>query len=306
MKHSIYITAILLVMFFISQLIGIAMIKAYAPVVTPEINQTTGQNITISPTIPYGYEPPKVEPAQALPSIIIAMIVAILILFLLMKIKANIFLRLWFFAVAVIAIGISLNGILLLLKISFAYQIIIITALALVLGFFKVFRRSLLIHNLTELVIYPGIAVILVPLFNLWAIIIFLILISLYDMYAVWQAKFMQKMAKFQINHLKIFSGFFLPSIPLKDIKNIKDKSKAKKIKVSLAILGGGDIALPILAEGVIFLTKGFLPALIVSLFATLALFTLFLFSRKGKFYPAMPFITAGIFLGMLVVYLLF
>ena len=37
---------------------------------------------------------------------------------------------------------------------------------------------------------------------------------------------------------------------------------------------------------------------------AVLGLGLLFIYSEKKKFYPAMPFITAGIFLGMLISYL--
>jgi len=39
---------------------------------------------------------------------------------------------------------------------------------------------------------------------------------------------------------------------------------------------------------------------------AFLGLLSLFLFSEKKKFYPAMPFITAGIFLGMIIGWLIF
>ena len=89
----------------------------------------------------------------------------------------------------------------------------------------------------------------------------------------------------------------------LKNAKLAKSK-KGKKVKVSLAILGGGDVIFPILAAGVIFLTWGLLQALIISLFATFGLVYLFISARKGKFYPAMPFIATGCFLGLLVAYL--
>jgi len=294
-------------MFIITQFIGLGMIHIYNSSQEVEVlNQTTGQleNITITPQIPYGLQPPEIEAASALWSISISMVIAILLVLLLMTIKANLFLRLWFFVVATIAIAISINGIFIITKLPLQYQAIIALIIALPLAFFKVFKQNLIIHNLTELIIYPGIAAILVPIFSIWTVIIFLILISVYDIYAVWHAKFMQKMAKFQINELKVFSGFFVPYIRPEDRRFLNKKGKGKKIKVSLAILGGGDIALPILAAGVVLLSQGFLAAITVSLFATLALLYLFLFSKKGKYYPAMPFITTGIFIGMLVAYL--
>jgi len=33
----------------------------------------------------------------------------------------------------------------------------------------------------------------------------------------------------------------------------------------------------------------------------TLALFSLFMYAKKNKFYPAMPFLTAGCFIGFLI-----
>jgi len=115
----------------------------------------------------------------------------------------------------------------------------------------------------------------------------------------------MQKMAKYQINKVKVFSGFFIPYLGNKEKKLIKyaykNKKKGKKIKISVAILGGGDVVFPLILAGVVMRSIGLLPALMISIGATLALVYLFMRSEKGKFYPAMPFITAGIFAGLLV-----
>jgi presenilin-like A22 family membrane protease len=183
--------------------------------------------------------------------------------------------------------------------------------LALPLGIIKVFKRNILVHNFTELLIYPGIAVIFIPLLNLWTVILLLILISVYDIYAVWHAGFMQKMAKYQIQNLKVFSGFMVPYLGRKEkelIRNSRKKGgKMRQIKVNLAILGGGDVVFPAILAGVVLRTPtlGLIPALIVILGATLALAYLFYISKKGKFYPAMPFISTGCFIALGAVYLL-
>jgi len=52
--------------------------------------------------------------------------------------------------------------------------------------------------------------------------------------------------------------------------------------------------------------TVGFFSALFVIIGATIGLSYLLFFSEKKKFYPAMPFITAGIFAGMILSYLIF
>jgi len=312
MKHNIQITAILITMFIITQLIGLFVINFYS---TPENK------------LPYGMEPPEELKQQSttsgLISILISFTIAVVLFFVLTRLNAVTFLRIWFFVVTTIAIGLIFN--IIFSKLAFASLIALIFALP--LAYFKVFKRDLLIHNLTELIIYPGIAAILVSvLFSIFGsstslgIIFLLLAISLYDIWAVWQSKFMQKMAKYQINKLKFFTGFFVPYAGKKQrikIKAIKQKYKTKKalekhfkkakIKVNLAILGGGDIIFPIITAGIFYkIYASIWPALIISLSATLGLLTLFILARKGKFYPAMPFITIAMYLGMLVNWVVF
>ncbi|MEK6817399.1 MAG: presenilin family intramembrane aspartyl protease [Nanoarchaeota archaeon] len=294
MKHKLIIILILLGMFLVTQFIGLYVVEHYS------------QN-----ELPYGMEPPKdVDPVNFFPSIIIAFIIAIVLFFLLAKFKIEFILKLWFFIVIVLALGLSINSFFPASK----YIPIIALAIALPFALIKVFNRNILVHNGTELLIYPGIAAVFVPLLNIWTLIILLILISVYDMWAVWKSKIMQKMAKYQINTLKIFSGFFIPYLSKKDrqmIKYLKNNSKKselkkKKIKINIAILGGGDVVFPIISAGVMLKTLGIWPAIFVILGAVLGLSYLLFFSEKKKFYPAMPFITAGIFLGMLVSWAVF
>ena len=312
MKHTLQITLILISMFVVTQLIGLAVINAY----TPQIEQIEidGElvNVTTNP-LPYNLEPPTdLDKKSSLISIVIAFVIAILFIFFLTKLKAALFIRLWFFFVVALVVGITLNALLNYFNIQYASIIAIIISFP--LAIWKIFKRNVIIHNITELMIYPGIAVVFVPLLNIWTIIILLVLISLYDMWAVWHSQFMQKMANFQINELKIFGGFFVPYLNKKQraqVKNAKvqmkkgKKIKAKKMKVNLAILGGGDVVFPIITAGVILRTLGLTQALLVTLGATIALFLLFYYSQKGKFYPAMPFITAGLLAGIGAAYLI-
>ncbi|MBI2628879.1 hypothetical protein HYW74_02255 [Candidatus Pacearchaeota archaeon] len=309
MKHNLKVTLLLIAMFLVTQLIGLAVIYSYTPIVQQVMVNGTLQNVTINP-LPYGLEPPEVEKEISLLSIIFAFIIAVFFVFLLTKLKAALFIRLWFFAVVIIVLAITFNA---LLSWFIPYQFypeIISLTLALPLAIYKIFKRNLLIHNITELLIYPGIAVVFVPLLNTWTIITLLIIISAYDIWAVWHSGFMQKMAKYQINELKLFAGFFVPYLSkkqrelIKEAKARKSNKLKKSMKVNLAILGGGDVVFPIITAGVIFRTLGLIPALIVSLCATISLFVLFVFAKKGKFYPAMPFITAGLLIGIGLAYL--
>jgi presenilin-like A22 family membrane protease len=288
-KHKPKITAIIISMFLLTQLIGLLVVSSY-----------------FTKELPYGMEPPKMDAGMSLSSIIISFIVAIFLIFLLMKIKAKIIIRVWFFLVVTLALGLALNP--LLTNFNIPSPSLIALGIALPLSILKIFKRNFLIHNLTELLVYPGIASVFVPILNIWTIILLLLLISAYDIYAVWHAGFMQKMAKFQIQEAGVFGGFFVPFLNKKQEKKLKKikKKKGKKIEVSLAILGGGDIIFPLITAGVVLKSFGLLPALTVSLFSTIALSLLLIFSKKQKFYPAMPFITSGCLTGLLISYLLF
>ena len=344
MKSKLKITIILLLMFIVTQFIGLYVVNYYS---STKIIEGAVTNIS-APALPFGLETPEIKEEidfyKFFPSIIIAFIIAISLLFLLSKFNAAFILKLWFFLVVVIALGISFNAILP----AFKYTMIMALIIGFPLAFIKIYKRDFLVHNLTELFIYPGIAAVFVPILNIWTIIILLIIISIYDMWAVWHSGIMQKMAKYQINKLNIFSGFFVPYISksaklkLKKMRKLAKEKKSKlksqnfiqkiknlfsgkppkkkkdmpkgKIKVNVAILGGGDVIFPIIAAGVVLKTKinvfgsqfigGFIPALFVIAGATLGLTYLLLLSEKKKFYPAMPFITAGIFAGIILSYL--
>ena len=306
MKHNTKITLILVSMFIITQLIGLFVISIYQ---SPEVQ------------LPYGMEPPEEIKEDFSPlNILFAFAIAITLFFLLTKIKAEKFIRLWFYVVTVVAISLALNALFVSLNIISSSFIALLIAIP--LAYTKIFNRNLIVHNLTELLIYPGIAAVFVPILNVLGIIILLLAISLYDIWAVWQSEFMQKMARYQIEHLKFFTGFFIPYAGKKEkekIKKIKQKYAGKsekvlerqfkkaKIKVNLAILGGGDVIFPIITAGVFFKVTGSLTqSLIISASATLALLFLFISARKGKFYPAMPFLTIGMYLGMIVNWLVY
>jgi presenilin-like A22 family membrane protease len=285
MKHNAKITLILMIMFVLTQFISLYVVNFYL-----------NENVKL----PYGFDQRDVIEqtpnfyTQFLTSLVISFAIAVVLLLFLMRIKSLWFIRIWFFVVISLAIGVSLN--VLTTKYGLIYPSWIALALALVLACLKFFRKNIFTHNLTELLIYPGIAAIFVIMLNLWTTIILLILISIYDAWAVWKSGIMQKMAKFQINDVGIFGGFFIPYASKKvkeKIKLLKMKYKNKipekvakrsKLKVGLAILGGGDIAYTAIPVGVFFKTTGsFLAALCVMFFAALALLYLFMTAEKKK-----------------------
>ncbi len=321
-KHKLSITLLLLSMFLVTQVIGLFVVNAYAPIST--VDEETGEIILDQDTLPFGLETPEDEPTPTFLSIVFSFALAFALIFILMKYRWKMVIRLWFFFVVALALAISINAFLKApILYSSLYPLIsnlslVALAIAIPLSFIKIFRPNMYIHNATELLIYPGIAAVFVPILTPMSIIGLLILISIYDAWAVWRSGIMQKMAKFQMDELKIFGGFLVPSASAKvknQIKNIKikyqDKKmpksiKNKKFKINLAILGGGDVIFPIITAGVFMRAYDIVPALFIIAGSLLGLISIFLFSKKGKAYPAMPYITTGIFAGLLIWKLLF
>ncbi|MFA6089152.1 MAG: presenilin family intramembrane aspartyl protease [Candidatus Woesearchaeota archaeon] len=91
-----------------------------------------------------------------------------------------------------------------------------------------------------------------------------------------------------------------------KSNNNIVYQSVEVETEQKSAILGGGDIAFTLIFSAVVLLsTYSFYKAVIVSLTTTISLAMLFLFAKKDKFYPAMPFLSAGCFIGYGIILLL-
>jgi len=291
-------------MFLITQLIGLFIINFY---------------LQDGNALPYGFDQQNLDKQNSfsfLASLISSFVIAVFLVLILTKLKSVIFMRAWFFIVVCLALGLTLNAIFSLIKVPMPAIFALI--MGVIFSYFKVFKRNIIFHNTTELLIYPGIAAIFASILNIFTLIVLLVIIAVYDVWAVWHSGIMQKMAKYQIENIRVFGGFFIPyaSKKIKEkIKFLRQKYKNKiipeaiikgnKIKVNLAILGGGDIVFPIIAAGVILKSWGLVPALIVVLSSFLALLYLFMFAKKKKFYPAMLYLSTGIFLGILTGWLI-
>jgi presenilin-like A22 family membrane protease len=279
MKYDFKTIFILISLFFISQVVGLGIL--YKDMKIEIVNGT--QQVIHAETV-LGPRP-ELSGWESFVWIISAIAISTILLLIIIKIGIVNLWKLIFFGSIFFAISLAL-GVLFNPTVTFI--------IAFILALIKVFKPNLLVHNITEMLIYSGIAVMLVPLFELTWIIALLIVISLYDFYAVFKSKHMITMAKFQIKS-KVFAGIM---IPYKAVKGIKKK------KVGGAIIGGGDVAFPLMFSGVVMeslvkfshLAKeiAFIKTLIIPVFICLTLVFLLFKGKEGKFYPAMPFITAG------------
>jgi len=340
MKHNLTITIVLLSFFLLAQITGLWLINSDS-----KISVDDQGNILVSHGDTSLGERPQTEGFGSFLYLIIGITIGTLIVLVLVKFrKANIW-RYWFFLAVWMALSVSI-GVFVKQKIIFNYDIAML--IALILAVWKIWKPNIIIHNVTEVLVYSGIAVLLVPIFDVFWAIMLLIAISLYDMYAVWKSKHMVKMAKFQTNS-NVFAGLMIP-YSMKDAKmqQVNEKSstakisktassdtKTSKAKPKTAILGGGDVVFPLILTGAVMealmgkktifpdwlswlnpifnkmyehvLTKpeAFMQSSIMIVTTTIALALLFFFAKKDRFYPAMPFVTAGCLIGWVIVLLI-
>ncbi|MBS3122335.1 hypothetical protein J4434_05640 [Candidatus Woesearchaeota archaeon] len=340
MKHNLKIILLLVGFFFLSQIIGLGILTQYIDMkTTSETGKTTLINATYDVT---GITPPSIEnESYSFIGIVIAVIIGTILVLLIIKYKRKTLWQMWFFLSVILTLIMAFSPFVMkllnyvkYLNSFVSYSFIITLILAGTLAYLKVFRKEIITHNFTELFIYGGLASLLVPVLNLFSGLALLIVISIYDMYAVWHSKHMISMAEFQTDN-KIFAGLMIPynrdKIDVKDEKeavNSKEKITSEKTVKSKAlksiqteekellsesteprnaILGGGDIAFPLLFSGAIMKYTGtFTGPIIISVCAAIALFLIYRFGKKDKYYPAMPFITLGCLIGAGIVWLLF
>jgi|TARA_Y100000310_G_scaffold93932_1_gene91526 presenilin-like A22 family membrane protease len=297
MKHTLKITLLLVFIFFISQVIGLAVTNKY---IDHKITVETGK--ATFEALPYNLERPQIEESTSYIWIISAIIIGTLLLLSIIKFRKMGLWKLWFFLAVFSTMAIAFA--------AFIPQALA-AILALILALIKIYKPITAINNLTEVFIYGGLAAIFVPVIDVFAAFALLFLISIYDIIAVRHTKHMIKLAKFQAKS-NVFAGL---SIPYKKGKiAAKEKGIIHKKKGKIAVLGGGDIGFPLLFAGVIMKGLmlnnteliGFLKTLIIPLFVSLALLFLLVKGKKDKFYPAMPYLTSGCVIGYLVILLFF
>jgi len=303
MKHTLKVTLLLALIFFVAQIVGLAITKEYISTkeyIDPETKAVVKQ--VVSEELPYNLERPQIEESTSYIWITLAVIIGTLLLLLIIKFRKFNIWKLWFFFAVFFTIAIAFA--------PFVGQIIA-AVLAFIFALMKIYRPTAILNNFTEIFIYGGLAAIFVPIISLFAAFALLFLISIYDIVAVRHTKHMVKLAKFQVRS-KVFAGLMVPYGKGKGIAAegrgiIQDKEKGR-----IAVLGGGDIGFPLLFAGAVMKdlmlasteTIGFLKTLIIPVFVTFALLYLLITGEKDRFYPAMPYLSVGCVLGYLAILL--
>ena len=300
MKHTFKVIIALVLFFFMAQFTGLLIINHYI-----DHKKTIETKTSVFRPLPYNLERPQLEnQSTSVIYITMAILIGTILVLLLIRFNKPFIWKLWFFATVWLTLSIAFAAFL---------NNYVAAILALIISVLKLYKPDLIIQNLSEIFIYGGLAAIFVPMINLFAAFMLLIVISIYDFVAVFKTKHMIKLAKFQ-SQSKVFAGLVIPydrgKIAIKS--KAAPKLEAKERKARIAVLGGGDIGFTLIFAGVVMkglmlqesILVGFLKALIIPFFVSLALFILLLKGQQDKFYPAMPVLSLGCLIGYLVVLL--
>ena len=297
MKHTFRITFALIGFFLLTQFVGLAVINHYI-----DHKKSSETHAVEWKELPYQLERPQVEnQSTSFIPIVVAVIIGTILVLWLIRWNKPVIWRIWFFLTILLTLSIAFS--------AFVAQWIAF-GIASALAILRVFRPNVVTQNISEIFIYGGLASVFVPIINIFAAFMLLILISVYDIIAVNKTKHMVTLAKFQAKS-RVFAGLLIPYERKKD-KIVSVKKTGKEAKI--AVLGGGDIGFPLIFAGVVMKDLmlqnpeiiGFLKTLIIPFFVTLALAYLLFKAKQDKFYPAMPYLSAGCIIGYFVILFIF
>lgn len=178
--------------------------------------------------------------------------------------------------------------------------------LAIALTAWKVLRPDFLNQNLSLIFSVTGAGAIIGASLGVLPSLVFILLLSVYDFISVFITKHMVYIAKEITKRPTAFTLAF-PYRFKKPIKFSADKKMIKK-KFHIFQLGGGDLAIPLIFSVSIFSSFSLIQALLSAIFSAAALSLLIYFSAKkpGRVLPALPFISVGSILGLLISLLIF
>ena len=303
MKHPLNPTALILIFFVLAQVAGLGLLAA-------DLSTTTDEqgNLQVDYSESVAGPRPETTGAGSLTLLLIGVAIGTGLLLILAKFKLQRFWKVWYFGAVWVAMAVALGAI---TPAAAAWT------LGAALAAWKLLRPNVLVHNLTEILIYTGIAFLIVPIFDVFWASILLIAIAIYDAIAVWKSKHMISLANFQTES-KVFAGLHIPYTESGRVATsapgAADKKTTSKDAGHTAILGGGDIAFPLLFSGTVLqwlVTQGygkldaFLLTGTITLTAAISLAALFALAKKDHFYPAMPFLSTGCFVGLGIIALL-
>lgn len=218
------------------------------------------------------------------------------------KIKKGIFRGLYFFAGGY---GLLFSLFLIfenLLKNFWAKELLVLFFWGLIL-YLQIKRPTIFGHNLFFSLSLVGVCNLLGFSFGPQNLLFLLAILSIYDFIAVYKTKHMQKMAQEMLKEGSLM-GLIFPQ----KIKDFFKRPTNLESGKDFFVVGGGDIAFPLIFVLSVLKEFGMKKALILTFFSFLGIFfTLILFfsQKERRALPALPPITFFLVLGYLLIYFL-
>lgn len=178
-------------------------------------------------------------------------------------------------------------------------EIIISTFAALFLAFVVLKAKFVLLHNIGVILALAGIGAVLGVSLAPLSVIFLLLLLSFYDIIAVYKTGHMVKMAEDMIKSKAIF-GLVLPQ----EIKGYLERLDNVRPGEGFMILGSGDVVMPLILVASVIGLHGLAAGLLVMLFSMFGLFLtywLFITQKTRRPMAALPPIAAMSIIGYLV-----
>ena len=200
-------------------------------------------------------------------------------------------------------------GVFIVLTLTFQSQVIIIAVLSIAAGIAWFLRPSVWLQNILMLLALVGVGSVFGVLLTPWPIMIFLLVVAVYDFLAV-RFGYMMWMAN-KLSKSDSLPAFIIPKTKSNWNQNLKDSGsqtiiEGKASERNYSILGGGDIGFPLILMVSVLSNYGFLSSVIVAAFSLVGLISAFVIQSlflKGKPMPALPPISVASLIGLLIIY---
>ncbi|MCL2140446.1 MAG: presenilin family intramembrane aspartyl protease [Dehalococcoidia bacterium] len=190
--------------------------------------------------------------------------------------------------------------------------IVLSAIIGLTVGINWLFKPRMWLHNLALLIAVASMASIFGRFLSPWTAMILLGALAIYDILAV-RFGFMMWMAN-KMSQGSALPAFVLPT-QISDLNTkiqhveLSEVAETKTDERDFSLLGGGDIAFPLLLTASVFLARGLRSALLVALLCLSGVGLAYLIQSKvlkGKPMPAIPPIAFMGLISMLMVFVLF
>ena len=199
-------------------------------------------------------------------------------------------------------------GVFVVLTFTLQSQWILVAILAFAAGLAWFFRPSVWLQNILMLLALVGVGSVFGVLLTPWPIMVFLLVVAVYDFLAV-SFGYMMWMVK-KLSQSDSLPAFIIPKTKSNWNQNLKSKSvhtiiEGEAAERDYSILGGGDIGFPLILMVSVYANYGFGNSLIVAAFSLVGLISAFIIQSlflKGKPMPALPPIAVSSLIGLLIV----